>query len=119
MEDGDSLYARIAELERELNYLKALYSYNIGILDYSIAEFQKENEKLKKEKEFQFRIIHALYNVWDKAGMEIVEMKDYLLLLYSKDFVKEHFEELVDIFESDFEDEDEDSDDEEEDEQDE
>ena len=51
MEDGDSLYARIAELERESNYLKALYSYNIGILDYSIAEFQKENEKLKKENE--------------------------------------------------------------------
>ena len=51
MENGDSLYARIAELEREVNYLKALHSYNLGILDYSIAELEKENKKLKKENE--------------------------------------------------------------------
>ena len=63
MEDGDSLYARIAELERESNYLKALYSYNIGILDYSIAEFQKENEKLKKENDELEDLVHNLGGV--------------------------------------------------------
>ena len=60
MENGDSLYADIAELERELNYLKELYSYNIGILDYSIAEFQKENEKLKKENDELEDLVHNL-----------------------------------------------------------
>ena len=39
---------RITELEREVDYLKALHSYNLGILDYSIAELEKENEKLKE-----------------------------------------------------------------------
>ena len=83
MEDGDSLYARIAELERESNYLKALYSYNIGILDYSIAEFQKENEKLKKENDELEDLVHNLGGVkceicgkgnWELGLTELEEM---------------------------------------------
>ena len=54
MENGDALYARIAELEKEndgdaLAGILALYVQEGKLNNARIAELEKENEKLKKE----------------------------------------------------------------------
>ena len=67
----------------------------------TIEELQKKIEELEAKVKYEKQRTQALFDVWYEGGNSTDELKECLSLLYSKEFIQEHF----DMFEEESSDE--------------